>query len=119
MSDTNNEDPRTVEVPGNVYVECPKFGKRLRGVDACNSCEHYVGLRERFTDDQMPFAHRYQVACRFPFARSLHEVVVDEPNCAAVPGPRAININLSRETYTAEEVRALIEKINKQEMGPP
>lgn len=79
MSDTNNEDPRTVEVPGNVYVECPKFGKRLRGVDACNGCDNYIGLRERFTDDQMPFAHRYQVACRFPFARSLFEVVTDEP----------------------------------------
>ena len=69
------EEQRHVQVPPNVYVECPLVGKRLRAAIACLDCEHYVGLNERFPDERMEFAVRFQVACRFPFARSLFEVV--------------------------------------------
>ena len=71
-------EPRRVELPANINVECPQVGRRLRAVGACNGCEHYVGLRERFADDKLAFAQRYQVGCRFPFARGLFEVVSEE-----------------------------------------
>lgn len=70
-------DVRDVTIPGNVYVQCPLVGKKLRAVSLCLECEHYTGFRQRFQSDQYPFATNYQVACRFPFARALFEMEIN------------------------------------------
>lgn len=72
MSET--KEPRQVELPDNVFVECPLAGKKLIPIVRCNGCEHYVGLLERFPDEKIPFAKRFMVGCRHPFARALFEV---------------------------------------------
>jgi hypothetical protein len=72
MSDPTEK--RQVELPDNVFVECPKAGKRLIPALRCNLCEHYVGMVERFPGENIPFAKRYMVGCRHPFARALFEV---------------------------------------------
>jgi hypothetical protein len=66
-------DKKQIEVPDNVFVECPLIEKKLRPVKRCLDCEHYDGLNERFPDEKMAFRVRFQVRCRFPFARALFE----------------------------------------------
>lgn len=73
---TTTADVHDITIPGNVYVQCPLVGKKLRAVSACLECEHYAGFRQRFQSDKYPFAVNYQVACRFPFGRALFEMEV-------------------------------------------
>ncbi len=78
MSDEQQTQPKQVEVPTNVYVECPLIDRRLRSVTACLKCEHYATLHERFADEKVPFAKRYMVGCCFPTARALFEAEVTD-----------------------------------------
>ncbi len=78
MSDEQQTQPNQVEVPANVYVECPLAGKRLRAVSACLTCEHYATLHERFPDENVPFAKRFMVGCAFPIGRMIFEVEVSD-----------------------------------------
>lgn len=71
-------DQKQVEVPDNVYVECPMIEKKLRLVVDCLGCEHYTGLNQRFQDEKTPFRVRFQVRCRFPFARAIFETEIKD-----------------------------------------
>lgn len=74
----SDEQHQPIEVPNNVLVECPRAGRRLRAVSACLTCEDYVGLHERFPDAKAPFAKRFMVGCRHPFARAIFEMEVTD-----------------------------------------
>lgn len=74
MDDKNKNGPRIIEVPANVYVQCPLTGKRLRPVRTCLDCEHYVTLHERIESDAIPFAQRMMVGCKYPTGRLMFEL---------------------------------------------
>lgn len=70
-----SDEPKTVNVPHGVLVECPLVKKRLRPVERCQGCEHFAGLLDQFPGgDHLDFSKRHMVACRFPFGRALFEV---------------------------------------------
>ncbi len=70
----SDEQQRAIQVPDNMLVECPRAGRRLRAVSVCLTCEDYVGLVERLPDAKTPFAKRFMVGCRYPFARAIFEM---------------------------------------------
>jgi len=78
MGEENKNGPRIVEVPANVYVQCPLIGRRLRQARQCLGCEYYVTLHERIDGEDIPFAQRMMIGCKFPTGRPLFEV--EEPD---------------------------------------
>lgn len=54
-----------VEVPDLALIGCPVIGFKLRSPKDCATCEHFLGLQDRFPGaDDKPFSVRFLIACR-------------------------------------------------------
>ncbi len=68
-----------IEVPGNVFVHCPKTGDfRAIGVAKnCIGCAHFLGMVDvdvGTTHAPGSFINKYRVQCAHPVSRRMGEV---------------------------------------------
>ena len=60
-----------VEIPKDVFVQCPMKGFKLRGAVLCIGCEHFCGLVDKIDGPAVGFESRYGVGCKHPINRRL------------------------------------------------
>lgn len=73
----HNGEESIINLPDNLFVECPIIEKRLRNMQHCAACEHHKGLHDRFptgkAPSEIPMRSRYLVSCNYPTARAMFE----------------------------------------------
>lgn len=71
----------TVDIPADVFVQCPKESMALVPGTTCEACEHFHGLNIRMDGPTIAFASKYTSLCRWPQQRAFFTVKL--PNASS------------------------------------
>ncbi len=57
-------EPREIDVPEGMFVQCPLKDMKLSPVRVCEGCRYFDGLTEYTKNERWGFHQRFSVQCR-------------------------------------------------------
>lgn len=66
-----------IDIPANALIACPLLNFQLRSPRDCPTCQHCIGLSDRFPGSTKTFAERFLIMCRGEVKpRQVHTIAV-------------------------------------------